>query len=338
MKVFSRLILALLLGLSNHLNPKPVYSAAVDSEQRGADPVLRYFQFKQTIAGYVFELDLYEPDDARALKVSQAIFSELRGRSQVLKNIQAQVQKSKQSRISLSSESYEHVFALKEFCELSEGAFDPSELPLQIAWGFSRGSFDYHYPASEDLKQALKQVNCQALDLQATPRTLFITQAELDLNWDSWTPAWLLQQGAAYLQSSDLPAARLKIGAQAYYHGIPPSARAWKVPLPHPRQKNEIYAYLYLKNQSLIVLGDYQNYFFHNGIRYSNLLDDRSGMPARDTVAVYVTSNNAFTAYLTARSVAVLNTLQSQKLKKHLQSGEVLKLVERNGMLSQEVY
>lgn len=328
----------------------PAYAAVPDldpipsaTSKRGfdTDQTQRKYQYQREILGQTFHLELFISDQATALKLADALFDRINDRGQVFLKMQAQVRLAKKRRVGLSPDEFQIISALQNYCVWSEKAFDPTDLPLYTIWGFTPNSFQYHFPKANQIATALQKVSCLSLDLQPLPPTLFVTQSETEINWDSWTPAWLLQQGVDLLRTDSfhaISAARLQTGSLAYYHGAPPDAQAWKVPLPHPRESNEIYAYLYLRDQGLIILGDYQNYFLYNGLRYSNLLDARTGFPEQETVAVYVTSLDVFDGYLLARSAAVLNESQIRGLMKKSQRSELLMLKERNGILMRESF
>lgn len=302
--------------------------------------ILHRYDYRRRLRGYDFQLELYLENQTKADKMAEAVFGHMQQKAKILATLQQQMIAAHQQRVTLSPEAYAILARLQDFCHWSKGAFDPTDAPLYPLWGFAPGSIQFRIPSQAELQKALKQVSCQALDLQRVPPTLYLTREGLTFNRNHYEPGWLLDQGAAELQAEQVPAARLQQGSLAYYHGAPPDAPAWKVPLPHPRPKQdgELYSYLYVRNQALAILGDYQNYFLHNGLRYSSLLDARNGQPHRATVAVYVLASGVLDAALLARSAAVLDEAETRALKKELGQASMLKLVEQNGLLLRQHY
>ena len=181
MYLISRLVFVVLfLGVVVSLKPEPVFSAQdVSTNPVESRVVLRSFQYKKNIAGYSFDLDLYVPDEPTALHVSRAVFTELKARSLILKEIQGQVQAAKQARVSLDAEAFKHMSSLIDFCTRSEGAFDPSDLPLEAAWGFTRDSFDSHYPEPKLLEYfSKKNIAIESMSNQSACRTYNILANE----------------------------------------------------------------------------------------------------------------------------------------------------------------
>ncbi|MGV3525106.1 MAG: FAD:protein FMN transferase [Candidatus Sericytochromatia bacterium] len=308
--------LALLFGLSA---ASPLQAAA-----------LRHFTYQERIGGQVTDLELYATDPEVAQQTATAIWQRLNQQLLFLQGARQLVSRAHLKTTPISPELEQLLSRLQSFCTQSQRAFDPTDAPIRRLWGFDPPALSYQVPKPEALAKALKQVNCTQMEVQRVPLGLFMGSTEL--SWELFTQGWLVSQGADLLTRSSLTGARLAMGAITYYHGAPADAPAWKVPVVHPRRNNELLTYLYLNNQSLAIVGDYQNYFTHNGRRLSSLLDPRTGYPAYDTIAVYVSAPDPLNAELLARAVAVLDDTGTRELLKSQPRSSITKLVERNGV------
>jgi thiamine biosynthesis lipoprotein len=248
-----------------------------------------------------------------------------------LQQAQALLEAARKSTVPVPAEVYKLFEKLLKVCELSDGAFDPSDQPLRQLWGFSPDALSYHVPTAAELASVRQLVNCKQIELKSVPPTLYLANPRIQISWSQFASGWLMDQALQSLEK--FPAARLSTQGVTYYHGSPLDAPAWKVPVPNPRHPEETMTYLYLKNQALSVLGDYQDYFLHNGVRYSSLLDPRTGLPNSESIAVHVVSATAMDAELIARAVAILDDEGSKQLLKALQRSSVYKIVDRNGLL-----
>ncbi|HEY9844243.1 MAG: FAD:protein FMN transferase [Candidatus Sericytochromatia bacterium] len=292
---------------------------------------LRKFTYPLVVGQRDFSLELYSDSEAEADSHAQALLATLREQQGLLDKARKVTAAARGGTVALGPEIYGLLDKLRSVCELSQGAFDPTDRPLRVLWGFIPGALAYHLPRPDEIATAKAAVGCSQMELQAVPPSLFLANPRLQLNWDLFAVGWLVDQSVSVLK--DLPAAMLKSDQVAYYHGAPPDAIAWKVPVPDPRHPETTLSYLYLKNQALSILGDYQNYFLHNGIRYSSLLDVRTGYPTQENVAVQVTASSALDAELIAHATAALDDAGTQKLLKALQRSNVYKIVDRNGLL-----
>lgn len=301
--------------------------------QESTSPWLRKHDFLEAVGDLHVMLEFYTEPTTEAEPIKQALYTQLRQRQRVLNAIRQQFETARDKPSPLSEEAHRLFQQLINYCQWSERAFDPTDLPLRQLWGFTPEALAPQMPRPEALQKVLKQVNCHDLELQRVPPSLFLKQAQLALNWELFRRGWLIDQALEILRSHKVPAARLQIDQMAYYHGHPPDARAWKVPLPHPREKNRILDYLYLKDQALAIRGDYQDYFLYNGLRYSSLLDPRSGYPRREMQAVYVTAPQAMDAEIIAHATAVLTEEGVKTLLQSAGRATVYQIVERHGLL-----
>ncbi|CAM5202019.1 FAD:protein FMN transferase [Alishewanella longhuensis] len=82
----------------------------------------------------------------------------------------------------------------------------------------------------------------------------------------------------------------------------------WKIAVEKPvTQERSVQRILALSNVSLATSGDYRNYFEEDGIRYSHLIDPRSGKPIQHkTVSSTVLHPAAITADAYATTLNVL--------------------------------
>lgn len=292
---------------------------------------LRRFVKTLIVAGQTFEVELYAANEEMVQTRLEKLSTTLNQSRQQLERVRQVSLAARQGTVPLATELYGLFEKLRSFCQLSEGAFDPTDRPLRELWGFSASALAYRVPQKSEILAAKQSVDCLKMELGDVPPTLFMANSRLQLNSELFASGWLIDQGIQALEG--LPAFMLRSGAVGYYHGTPPDAPAWKVPVPDPRHPETTLSYIYLKNQALTILGDYQNYFLHNGIRYSSLIDARTGYPTEQSVAVHVTAPTALDAELIARATAVLDETGTKALLQSLKRSSVYKIVDRNGLL-----
>jgi len=304
------------------------------SAQETAPPVvLRKYDFQERVGQLEVMLEFYASEALNAPEFAKKLYRHLRTRQQVFRQLQQVFAQAREKPVPISNETHALLSKIQNYCTWSQGAFDVTDLPLRDLWGFTPGALSSRVPTRQQVEAALRQVGCQHIELQHIPPSLYLENPDLQLNWELFQRGWLLEQGLEMLVQAKLPAARLQLDTLAYYHGAPPDAPAWKVPLPHPRQSDQTLDYLYLKDQALAIQGDYQNYFLQNGLRYSSLLDARSGYPSRENVATYVTAPGPLDAELLARAAAVLNEAETRHLLQQAAQASVYQIVERQGLL-----
>lgn len=222
------------------------------------------------------------------------------------------------------------VQALRQACTQTQGALNPLDFSLREAWGFTPQSLSYQVPEARErqhLSQALQTQGCEAIHLQAPlSRTYFAA-------------GWLIDQSKALLSAPGLRAARVQMGPVAYYAGVPPQAQAWKVPVYHPRKAEQLIQYFYLKDQSLVLLGDATNHFYANGLRYPDFIDSRTGDVHSESAGAFVLGPSALAAQLLARGVVLLDSASvRQWMKQQAPKTQIIRWQERLGQLTPEEF
>lgn len=156
----------------------------------------------------------------------------------------------------------------------SEGAFDPSWLPLKDIWPIRGQSAP---PAPEAVAAALKQVGLQALELRDGPHLTAVkhrTGLRLGLG--------AIAKGAAVdIACEALEAA----GATSFLVDAGGDIRGrddevgWVVGIQDGQGRN-LHGRLHLQRGAIATSGSYEAGFEHEGQRYHHLLDPRTGYPA----------------------------------------------------------
>ena len=89
-----------------------------------------------------------------------------------------------------------------------------------------------------------------------------------------------------------------------------PDGQRWRVGINRPQKEaafNEVYRVVSIFNQAFATSGDYRNFFEIDGVRYSHVIDPRSGQPAgNDLASVTIVASSAMEADAMATAMLVL--------------------------------
>jgi thiamine biosynthesis lipoprotein len=80
----------------------------------------------------------------------------------------------------------------------------------------------------------------------------------------------------------------IDLGGQVTVRGVPPAARAWTVPIAHPRNRVRPVGTMTLSSGSLATSGGSERDAYVNGRRVGHIIDPRTGRPAAFTGSVLV--------------------------------------------------
>jgi thiamine biosynthesis lipoprotein ApbE len=297
-------ILAIALA-SSAVMSAPLQAQTVYAEDMATSPAVQVLRRTEKLGLYTIDITFYGPSRDQLVvyadRLKQQLIAQIAELQQWQKSPVKPAKDSTKDSLEASSEASSQVYpllkVLKTACTESQGALNPLDVPLREAWGFTPSSLSYGVPETSVLQrwsQQLRQQGCEAI-VPGQPLTL-----------DYFAAGWLIDQSKSLLASPGIVAAKLHIDNVAYYAGVPPQAKAWKVPVYHPRKADQLIQYFYLKDQSLVLLGDADTHFYANGLRYPDFLDSRTGKVHSESAGAYVLSASALDAQLLARSVVLL--------------------------------
>ncbi len=198
----------------------------------------------------------------------------------------------------------------KEINKLTGGAFALTWAVLRPLWHFEPGAKpSLPDPGKAKAKAALIDDTRLSLDEAASTATL---PADMAVGIGAITEGYALQRAMAVLKEHGFGDALVYIGGDILVAGQKGN-RPWLVGIQDPRGAG-YFATIPVQDEAVTTSGDYEKFFEVDGVRYSHIIDPRTGMPAQGTHAVTVVGKDAMTADALATSLMVLGVQEGLKL------------------------
>ena len=122
-------------------------------------------------------------------------------------------------------------------------------------------------------------------------------------------------------------------GGQVLVNGLN-NGRPWRVGIRDPeKEQDEYFAVLEVTDTCVSTSGNYEKFFFKDGVRYHHIIDPRTGFPAKDTVSVTVISKDATLADALSTAMFVLGPVGAIELANKIEGVDAL-IIAENGDLS----
>ena len=200
-------------------------------------------------------------------------------------------------KIAISKQLAEIILQSQQISQQNDSIFDAGIGKLIELWGFQQDDF-------ENNKVPTKQQIQQFLDTKPSIKNIIISQdnndknnyyltsnnAEVALDFGGYLKGLALDNAAKILQQNNIKNALINIGGNVYALGNK-FGNAWKIGIRHPRESGPIALLELNDNEALGTSGDYQRFFEENNIRYSHLLNPKTGYPANQTQSLTILTN-----------------------------------------------
>ena len=169
----------------------------------------------------------------------------------------------------------------------SDGAFDITVGPLMKAWGFFRG--DGRVPTEGELARARSVTGMSHLTLNARDRTIRFDRDGVTIDLGGIAKGYAVDRVVDMLRRDRIAAALVSAcGSTIYALGKPPDAPFWTVEIQDPLDEGKIAFPVALRDRAVSVSGASEKYFEQNGVRYSHIMDPRTGRPVSGVLSVVV--------------------------------------------------
>jgi len=273
---------------------------------------LHRYAFNQPQMGVPFRIVLYAPDEATATRAAEAAFARIGELNERLSDYSDDSELTRLSRTSgsgqavrLSDDLWRVLERAQQFAARSGGAFDVTVGPCVNQWRRARRQRALPPPAQ--LAAARQAVGYQHLVLDPKARTATLAVPSMRLDLGGIGKGFAADEALEVLRELGLRRALVTAAGDMTAGEAPPGKAGWRVeiaPLDVPGAPPA--RYVLLDQAALATSGDLYQHVEIDGVRYSHIVDPRTGLGLTDHSLVTVIARDGTTADALATSVSVL--------------------------------
>jgi thiamine biosynthesis lipoprotein len=220
----------------------------------------------------------------------------------------------------------------RKIYQLSEGAWDGTVNPLVDLWGFGPTRREIRVPPAGDIHALLPEVGFDHIEIKE-PDFLVKNLASVTLDLNSIAKGFAVDQIARLISEAGFKNYLVEIGGEVYAAGVRRDGGKWRVGINMPRKGaafNAVYKVVSISNQAFATSGDYRNFIEINGVRYSHVIDPRTGYPVSNgVVSVSIVAADCTLADGLATAVMVMGKQKGIELINRLPNVECFIVVQK---------
>ena len=290
---------------------------SVASRSFGPGPAPARFEFSDLQMGTQFKIILYCDSSRAAILASSAfkriaeidaITSDYRETSELMSLCRAPAG----SKIRISEDLFRVLERSQEMAERSGGAFDVTIGPVVRLWRHARRVGEL--PDRDRLARAMKLVGYQKLYLDRKSRTASLERTGMLIDLGGIAKGYAVDQAMAILKKNGVTQALIAAGGDILVSGAPPGTRGWVIEVISLEPANGPKRELCLRDRAVSTSGDAQQHVEIDGVRYSHIVDPKTGLGLTGRSTVTVVAADCTTSDALATAAAVLGAARGSKL------------------------
>ena len=206
--------------------------------------------------------------------------------------------------VKVNNEVFELVERALKISEITDGAFDISYASMDKIWKFD-GTMTT-MPTKEAIKKSVEKIGYKNIILDKKEQTIFLKIAGMKLGLGGIGQGYIADKIKDLLFLNGCTSGIINVSGDINAWGKQPDGKLWTIGIVNPLNKNKIFATFPLEDSAVETSGSYEKYVIFDGIRYSHIIDPRTGYPAKGVVSVSVFAKQTEIADALATGIFVM--------------------------------
>jgi len=322
----SSLVASLLIALAFilHLSFDRAFSGAAKQTR---------FQFTQVHMGTEFKIILYAAGPEVATRAANAAFDRIGELDSIMSDYKpdSELMRLCQTEagppVHVSTDLFRVLSHAQDLAVRSDGAFDVTVGPVVRLWREARAR--QRLPDPVHLAEALKLVGYESLRLDPQFTTVQLLKPGMRLDLGGIAKGDAADQAIVVLKAFGISSALVAGAGDIAASAPPPGSEGWVIAVePLDSKQNNPSRSFFLHDGAVSTSGDAEQHLEVGGVRYSHIVNPKTGMGLTGHSSVTVVAHDGITADSLATAVSVLGPERGLKLVESYEGAGVLFVLE----------
>ena len=296
------------------------------------------FVFTEVKMASSFTIIFYDNDSTHASMVAKNCFSLVDSLASIFSDY---IDTSELTRLSKSSGSgnyvrlspalYDIMVKSQNAWKKSKGSFDITLGPVVRLWRQARR--DRKIPSATDISDKLKLVGFDKVRLRRRDHAAKLKVPGMQLDLGGIAQGYIAQKVLDRTRDLSISSALVDVSGDIAMSDPPPGKAGWTIGVNLPRSTYQLQSRnLVVSNCTVSTSGDVYQYIEENGVRYSHIVDPRTGYGVTHQRNVTVIAPDATTADWLATSCSILPEKKAGKLARKMNAALLIATIENGEM------
>ena len=288
------------------------------------------YTFEKGLMGSPFKLIIYAPDDSIANASANSAFKRIEDLNATLSDYRddseinsVSARSGSKKWIPVSEDLFNILYISNDISKKTDGAFDATLGPVVQMWRHAtrKGIF----PSRQEIDEALSKTGFTKMKLDSSGYKVRLAQKGMRLDIGGLGKGFAAEEAIKVVKSYGIKSAMMDAGGKIVLTDSPPGTNGWKITVSNGSDSLKT---MELSNTSLATSGPTYRYMEYKGVRYSHIVDPKTGVGLLYHVRTTVISPDGTVADALATAFSVAGIANSKKYMKFFPESKVW-LVER---------
>ncbi len=286
--------------------------------------------------GTVFAISVYARNVTNAAAAASAAFQRVDALEEIMSDYQADSELMRLcdqpygKPVVVSRDLFTILEISQKVAERSDGAFDVTIGPYTHLWRYARKHKTL--PTESEMASARAAVGWQKLKLDAKTRTVTLSVPNMRLDLGGIGKGFAADEALKVLKSRGMNRALVAASGDIAVGDRPPEYQGWKIGIAtFGTRTNELACELILQNAGISTSGDSEQFVVINGVRYSHIINPKTGLGLTNRIQDTILGPNATTTDGLDTTVNILGVKRGMELVDSTPDTAALITVEDDG-------
>jgi thiamine biosynthesis lipoprotein len=270
-------------------------------------PRLQRYNYAQIKMGVQARLVVYAPDEPTAENACRAAF----GRVEALENAMSDYRRGSEllrlcdqagdGPVKVSDELFFVLQKGQEFAQKTAGAFDVTVGPEVALWRKARKT--RQLPTTQEIDSALEKTGWKLMELDPSEKTVRLSKPGMKLDLGGIAKGYAGDEAIRVLRENGINSALFEAGGDIVVSDPPPGTDGWVIKIENAGAAPDK---LTLRNCAVSTSGDTVQFVEIDGIKYSHVVDPRTGHALTNHYAATIVSKRGIDTDALSTAVCVM--------------------------------
>ena len=190
-----------------------------------------------------------------------------------------------------------------QISKITNGAFDISYASVDKVWRYD-GTMT-HKPTAEEISNSIAKIGYQNILVDKDAKTVYLKLEGMKIGFGAIGKGYAADKTRKLLIGKGVKAGIINASGDLTTWGKQPDGKDWMVGITNPLNKDHVFSWFPIIDGAVVTSGNYEKFVEFDGVKYSHIIDPRTGYPSTGLTSVTIFAKSAELCDALATSVFI---------------------------------